>query len=94
MPRFLTAPTRILVIISTFVVAVVLVLATSVMAAGPEPATVDYTVRSGDTLWDIAAEIADGDVRYEVAVIQRLNELDGSLIHPGQVLVVPVHGET
>ena len=37
MPRYLTAPSRVLVIISTFVVALVLLLASSVMAAGPEP---------------------------------------------------------
>lgn len=90
MPRYLTTPTRVLVIISTVVVALVLLLATSVMAAGPEPETVDYTVRSGDTLWDIATELTDGDVRRAVAEIQLLNELDSSMIHPGQLLMLPV----
>lgn len=90
MPRYLTAPTRFLVIISTFVAALVLVLASSVMAAGPEPETVVYTVRSGDTLWNIAIEVVvDGDVRDVVAQIQRLNHLDSSVIQPGQQLVIP-----
>ncbi len=90
MPRYLTAPSRFLVIISTFVVALVLLLASSVMAAGPEPATVDYRVRAGDTLWMIAAEVADGsDVRGVVTQIRHLNDLDSSIILPGQMLAIP-----
>ena len=90
MPRYLTAPSRFLVITSTFVGALVLLLASSVMAAGPEPATVDYRVRSGDTLWTIAAEVADdSDVRGIIAQIRDINDLDSSLIVPGQVLEIP-----
>ena len=91
MPRYLTAPSRILVIISTFVAALVLLLASSVMAAGPEPATVDYHVRAGDTLWTIAEGVSpvDADVRGVISEIRHLNELDSSLIVPGQVLAVP-----
>lgn len=90
MPRYLTAPSRVLVIISTFVVALVLLLASSVMAAGPEPETVDYRVRSGDTLWTIAAEVApDDDTRGVISQIRHLNDLESSLIMPGQTLVVP-----
>ena len=92
MPRYLTAPSRFLVIISTFVVALVLLLASSVMAAGPEPETADYRVRSGDTLWTIAEVVADDneDIRGVIAEIRDLNTLDSSLIIPGQVLLVPV----
>jgi LysM repeat protein len=79
-----------LVIISTFVVALVLLLASSVMAAGPEPATVDYRVQSGDTLWNIAEVVTpDGDARDMVSQIKRLNDLESSVIYPGQVLAVP-----
>jgi len=89
-PRYLTAPSRFLVIISTFVVALLLLLASSVMAAGPEPETVDYRVRAGDTLWMIVAEVADGaDVRGVVAHIRHLNDLDSSIILPGQTLEIP-----
>ena len=95
MPRYLTAPSRFLVIISTLVVALVLLLASSVMAAGPEPTTVDYTVRAGDTLWMIADEMGpDEDLRGVVAEIRDLNGLDSSLIFPGQILVVPVEQTT
>ena len=91
MPRYLTAPSRFLVIISTFVVALVLLLASSVMAAGPEPETVDYRVRSGDTLWTIAEEVAPvgDDARGVIAEIRHLNDLDSSLIIPGETLLVP-----
>ena len=90
MPRYLTTPSRFLVIISTFVVALLLLLASSVRAAGPEPTTVDYRVRSGDSLWTIAAEMTPtADVRDVVAQIALLNDLDSSVIHPGQVLEIP-----
>ncbi len=92
MPRYLTAPSRFLVIISTFVVALVLLLASSVMAAGPEPETADYRVRSGDSLRTIAEVVAaeDEDIRGVIAEIRDLNDLESSLIIPGQTLLVPI----
>lgn len=91
MPRYVTAPSRFLVIISTMIVALALLLASSVMAAGPEPSTVDYRVRSGDTLWSIAGHVATpgSDLRSIVAEIKGMNGLDTSIIIPGQALVVP-----
>ena len=91
MPRYLTAPSRFLVIISTMVVALVLLLASSVMAAGPEPETVDFRVRSGDSLWTIAEAVVpdSADVRGFVAEIRTLNDLETSVIIPGQTLLVP-----
>lgn len=43
-----------------------------------------YTVKEGDTLWDIAA-------RFDTTVqaLQAANGLSGELIYPGQVLVIP-----
>ena len=47
-------------------------------------------VRPGDTLWDIAASVADGqDVRAVVDEMQRLNGLDGTDVVPGQLLRLP-----
>lgn len=96
---------RALVIISTTVVALVLLLATAVYAfSGPVPVEgagygtesdaqhgTEYRVRPGDTLWGIAADHTEpgGDVRRGVALIMELNDLDGSLIRAGEVLVVP-----
>ena len=56
----------------------------------PEPTRV-VMVGTGDTLWDIAAEIADGgDVVAMVEHIEALNALDGGLVTAGQRLRVPV----
>ena len=90
MLRQTTASSRVLVIISTIVVALVLLLP-STGGAAQEAATEDYVVRSGDTLWEIAEErtVAGEDIRGTIAGIRRLNELDSSLIQPGDVLLVP-----
>ncbi|MDT4891084.1 MAG: hypothetical protein QOE97_119 [Pseudonocardiales bacterium] len=45
------------------------------------------TVRSGDTLWSIAARVAPHtDPRLEVATLQRLNQLDSAELTVGQLL--------
>ena len=48
-------------------------------------------VQQGDTLWSIAREYgpAREDVRRIVYRIKQANRLDTSLIHPGDVLLVP-----
>ena len=47
-------------------------------------------VQSGDTLWSIASSLdGDGDVRSLVDAIQRLNDLEGGVLVPGQVLELP-----
>lgn len=88
-----TAPSRVLVIISTVVVALVLLLASGVGASGDAAGstTEAYVVRSGDTLWGIAAaRTPEGrDVRDVLAAIRSVNGLDGALIHPGHILEVP-----
>ena len=100
--RHRSAPSRAIVIITTVVVALVLLLASSVGASGePEPdsaalvpATRTYIVRSGDTLWEIADEVKPdgGDVRATVGVIRTINDLERSVIRPGQRLQVPATG--
>ncbi len=54
--------------------------------APPKPATtVSYTVKAGDTLWDIATR-----TRTTVAALAATNHLDeDAVIVPGQVLLVP-----
>jgi nucleoid-associated protein YgaU len=47
-------------------------------------------VRSGDTLWSIAASVAgEDDVRDVVDRIQRVNGLSGTTLVPGEVLRLP-----
>jgi nucleoid-associated protein YgaU len=53
---------------------------------GPER----VTVRAGDTLWSIAAAHSQGgDVRDVVDAIAAANHVEGGVIQPGQVLIVP-----
>ena len=48
------------------------------------------TVHPGDTLWEIAAETAQGrDVRDVILEIERLNGLDGAPLQPGQRIALP-----
>lgn len=59
-------------------------------AGTPEPTRV-VMVGTGDTLWGIAADLAeDGDVRAMMREIERLNALDSAVLGAGQRLVVPV----
>jgi nucleoid-associated protein YgaU len=95
----LTTPARVVVLLTAIVVLVVLLLANAVGAreASTGETAVDhgsYRVVAGDTLWDIAAAhtTPGEDVRRVVWEIQRLNDLDGSVILPGQVLQVPLPG--
>jgi LysM repeat protein len=62
------------------------VVARSSEGAGPERS---YVVRSGDTLWTIAASRYAGDPRAGVWEIRTRNGLSGSVIQPGQRLVLP-----
>ena len=91
-------PSRILVLLTVIVVASFLLLASAVQATDTlrdsttVPETTQHRVEVGDTLWDVAAEATDPgeDVRATLYDIKRLNGLEGSLIRPGQVLLVPV----
>jgi len=55
--------------------------------AGPSRTTV---VQPHDTLWQIASRTSpDLEPYAAVAEIRRLNGLSGSVVHPGQTLVIP-----
>jgi nucleoid-associated protein YgaU len=55
-------------------------------ASGPSER---YRVRAGDSLWAIALQHYAGDPREGVWKLEQANELRGSMILPGQVLVLP-----
>ena len=48
-----------------------------------------YVVRFGDTLWSIAASHYGGDTREAVWRLQDRNSLHGTVVTPGQRLVLP-----
>ena len=60
-------------------------------AATDEPLrTTTVEVGVGDTLWEIAADVAGpGQVRDMVYTIEELNALDSSALQVGQLIVVP-----
>ena len=60
--------------------------ARSSISAGHEQT---YVVRVGDTLWTIAASHYGGDPREAVWRLQDRNHLAGTLVTPGERLVVP-----
>jgi LysM repeat protein len=61
-------------------------LARASQGAGPEQR---YTVRPGDTLWTIAVKHYAGDPRDAIYRIDRRNHLGGSVLVPGERLVLP-----
>lgn len=92
----LTRRGQVVVVLLALLVAltVSVVLAAASTATGesgtPEPTRV-VLVGPGDTLWDIAAAIADdGDVRAAMERIEDLNALDSAALQAGQRLLVPV----
>lgn len=55
--------------------------------------SVSYTVRPGDTVWNVAEVIADGrDTRDVVQSIMDLNGLETSVIQVGDQLFLPTGG--
>ena len=55
---------------------------------------ITYTVQTGDTVWAIAEKYADCQVKpfnEFVWEIGNRNQLAGKYIHPGDVLIIPLH---
>lgn len=66
------------------------------MAMNPDGDVTDitYTVQTGDTVWAIAERYADCQAKpfnEFVWMIGDRNNLAGKYIHPGDVLIIPLH---
>ena len=48
-----------------------------------------YTVRAGDTLWEIASSHYAGDPREAIERVERRNGLRSATLQPGQRLILP-----
>lgn len=73
--------------ILTLVVAFAVGLAARPSGSAGRP--VSYVVEPTDTLWSIAASHYAGDPREGIWKLQRRNHLHGTLLVPGQRLVLP-----
>lgn len=71
--------------------AVFLLLSSRVEAGPPPGPTTIHVVQAGDTLWEIAGEVAEpgSDLRKTVALLQEMNGLQGGGLQVGQRLVIP-----
>ena len=76
---------RIVVIIALLTVAVAWGARSSSSAGREHP----YVVRARDTLWTIAASHYSGDPREAIWRLQQRNHLTGTLLRPGEKLVLP-----
>lgn len=75
-----------LIIATTIAIAIWVGLARPSEGAGHERV---YVVRPADTLWGIASANYGGDPREAVWRLRERNGLDGTLLRPGQRLVLP-----
>ncbi len=73
------------------IITAVAVIAWAVIARGSSATAPErvYVVKPADTLWTIAGARYGGDPRAAVWKIRHRNELAGTLIRPGQRLVLP-----
>lgn len=94
----MTNPTQFVKATLTLFLTVVLLL-TAILAytgsliseASQIQSTIEYQVKSGDTLWHIAKTIQSPiqDIREIVHDIKSLNQLDSHAIYPGQIILIP-----
>ena len=88
-PNAQLLPVRLLFLLLALVA--VLLLSSTRVSAGEPLVTTEYTVVTGDTLWEIAATVTDPgeSIRRTIDTVRDLNRLDSSMLLPGQKLLLP-----
>jgi len=81
-------PPRLLLPGAVVLVTLLAALGVARSASGTAPEA-RHVVREGETLWEIAANRYDGDLRKAVWRIERRNDLRSAVLHPGEVLMLP-----
>lgn len=82
--------------VRTFLIIMAILMFFVMMLVARYSYTIDHweyqMVYSGDSLWAIADRAGGDEVmtRTVIRLIQEKNELDGTTLHPGQQLLVPV----
>jgi LysM repeat protein len=84
--------TRAVVLLTAVAVVFFLLLASGAGAGNEVRPTGVHVVAAGDSIWSIAAQHTEAgeDVRTTVFDIKRMNRMEGSMIHAGDQLVVPL----
>ena len=82
-------PVRLLFLLLALVA--VLLLSSTRVSAGEPLITTEYTVITGDTLWEIAGTITEPgeSIRRTIDTVREINRLDSSMLQPGQKLLLP-----
>lgn len=69
--------------------ALALVIAVAARPSGGAGTSRTYVVKPADTLWSIAVKTYAGDPREGVWQLERRNHLTGTMVTPGERLVLP-----
>ena len=56
-----------------------------------EITTIQYKIRSGDTLWDIADNFNPSNKEIFINELMIINNLDSSLLEVNKILVIPIN---
>lgn len=75
--------------LAVLLLAVSLLVGVMARPSGSAGRPVSYVVKPTDTLWSIATRYYAGDPREGIWKLQRRNGLSGTIIAPGQRLVLP-----
>jgi LysM repeat protein len=74
---------------AVLLLAVALIVGIAARPSGSAGRPARYVVKPTDTLWSIAATHYPGDPREAIWKLQRRNHLHGTILVPGQHLVLP-----